>query len=354
MNNKSHLDQEIVRLIDEVAEEQGYLQSEGYSLLNIKTGVAVIEGVQIDFAEKNLLHDQLAMILPTTFQSIPPEQVYKPEARPDLLLADEDGAIQITISHTKRKATDVADVITHKNEVKQILQTLNSSLEWSADGSKEICGKQLVFFEFITPMLGANVYNLTFFMELDQRVLSGSFVCNDKKTKGWKPVFQQMLDSIKVLVADDRMDLPERPDYSQYHFTEGFYAVYHDREYRLFKVGSDSYRLIATDSQAQEEGFVAQDGVFKKTVKSNEISGAYRLKLTLTYRGCQFEVGQVQKDQVELVTKYGEAQIAKELQLEMGSPNEYSKWVAKTEIENVLETKLPADGFPMPETLTGE
>jgi hypothetical protein len=349
MNNESHLDQEIVRLIDEVEEEKSYLQNERYSLLNIKTGVAVIGGVQIDFIEKDLLDGQLAMVLPTNFRSIPPEQVYKPEARPDLLWADEDSAIQITIAHTQRKATGVADVITHKNEVKQILQTLNSSLEWSEDGAKEICGRPLVFFEFITPMLVAGVYNLTFFMELNQRVLTGSFVCNGKKIKDWKPVFYQMLDSIKVLTSDDNIEAPGHPDFSQYHFMEGLYAIYHDQEYRLYKVGPDNYRLISTNSQDREDGFVAQDGVFKKTVKPNEISAAYRLKLTLTYRGCQFELGQTQKNQVELVTKNCEVQIVEKLQLEMNTPNEYSKWVTKNEIENVIETKLPAEGFLMPE-----
>jgi hypothetical protein len=349
MDGRSHLDREIVRLIDAVAEEQSYFQNEGYSLLNIKTGVAVIGGVQIDFAEQTLLDGQLAMILPADLQSVPPEQHFKPEFRPDLLLTDAEGAIQITITHSQRKAIDADDVIAHKNEVKQVLQTLNLTLESLEEGSKEICNRQLVFLEFVTSMSGTNVYNLRFFIELNQRVLTGGFVCIDKKSKGWKPVFHQILDSLKVFDLDDKAAIRERPDYSQYHFTEGHYAVYHDREYRLFKVGADSYRLVSTSPQAQEDGFVPQEGVFKKTVKPHEISTAHRLKLTLTYRGCQFGVGQVLKNQVELVTKNCDAQSAKKLQLEISTPNEYSKWVDKTEIENVIETKLPAKGFPMPE-----
>jgi hypothetical protein len=349
MDGQSHLDQEIVRLIDEVEEEQSYFQNEGYSLLNIKTGVAVIGGVQVNFVEKTLLDGQLAMILPTGFQSIPPEQVFKPEALPDLFLTDGEGAIQITIAHTQRKAINTEDVITHKNEVKQILQTLNSALEWSEDGSMELCGKQLVFLGFNTSLSGTNAYNLLFFLELNQRVLSGSFICNDRKIKSWKPVFGQMLESIRVLVADDRLKIPEHHDFSHYHFMEGLYAVYHDREYRLYKIGLGTLRLISANPQDQWDGFAAQDGVFKKTVKPNEISAAYRLKLTLTYRGCQFALGQVQKSQVELVTKNCDATMVEKLQLEMNMPNEYCKWVDKSEIENVIETKLSAEGFQMPE-----
>jgi hypothetical protein len=349
MDDQSYLDQEIVRLIDAVAEEQRYFQNEGYSLLDIKTGVAVIGGVQIDFAEQTLLDDKLAMILPADFQSVPPKQHFKPEFQPDLLLTDEDGVIQITIAYTQRKALDVDDVIAHKNEAKQVLQTLNTAIEWSEDGIKEIGGRQLVFLEFVTSMSGTNVYNLLFFMELNQRALTGSFVCIDKKIKGWKPVFHQMLDSIKVIVSYDQVEIEERRDFSQYHFTEGLYAFYRDREYRLFKVGADSYRLVSTNPQAQEEGFVARDGVFKKTVKPNEISAAYRLKLTVIYQGYQFVLGQVLKNQIELITKNCDAATVAKLQLEMNVPNEYSKWVDKTEIENVIETKLPVEGFLMPE-----
>jgi hypothetical protein len=353
MDDQSHLDQEIVRLMDAVEEEKNY-ENDGYALLNIKTGFAVFGGVRINFTETNLLDNQIAMILPANFQSIPPEQVYKPEVRPNLLLADEDGVIQITIAHTQRKVSDTTDVITHKNEVKQILQTLNSALEWSEDGVKELQGRQLVYFEFVTPMLGASVYNLTFFMELSRRVLTGSFVCNAKKTKSWKPVFYQMMDSIKVLAEDTGEVILNHPDFSQYHFNEGLYGLYYNQEYRLFKVGPDSYRLVSDNPSNREDGFVARDGVFKKTVKSQEIMAAYRLKLTLIYHGYEFEMGQNLKNEVELISKNCDVNVARELQLEHMAPHEYSKIVAKCEIENVIETKLPVEGFVMPETISAD
>jgi hypothetical protein len=41
-----------------------------YSLLNIKTEVAVIEDVQIDFVARNLLDGQLTMVLPINLEKV--------------------------------------------------------------------------------------------------------------------------------------------------------------------------------------------------------------------------------------------------------------------------------------------
>jgi hypothetical protein len=353
MNEETHLDQEIVRLIDRVEAEKSYFQNDGYAMLNIQTGVAVLDGSQVNFAPQILLDGKLRMILPTDFREIPPEKVYKPDFKPNLLLADESGAIQIIIIHTQKKVTDDTEVLTYKNEVRQILQMVNSSLEWSEDGVKELQGKKLYFFEFITPMLGAGVYNLTFFLNLDHRVLSGSLVCNDRKIKGWKPVFRQMLDSLRVITPETEVVAPAvHPDFSEYLFNEGMYAVYQGREYPLYQVGADQYRLISTNPRDQEAGFVKKDGVFKKTVTAAEISAAYQLKLTLIYRGYQFALGQTTKGQVELNLKDGKSNIAQELQMELMGPREYVKWVAKSEIEGVITEKLAVAGFAMPEALT--
>lgn len=350
MNEQPHLDQEIVRLIDETKDEREN-NANGYFLTDIKTGAVVIGGVRINFETRTVLDGKLKMILPTDFQSIPPEKLYKREARPDVLLAGDDGAIQITLAHTKKTATGIAEVTAHKTEVQKILQALNASLEWQDGGLKEIHGKQVDYFEFITPMLGARVYNLTFFMELHQRVLSGSFVCTDRKLKAWKPIFDQMLASVEEIASEVKPVATVRRDCSGNSFRQGQYAVYHGREYRLFKIGVDQYRLVSTDSKDLENGFATRDGVYLKTVTKGEITAAYELKLIIEYRGHRFGLGRQQQNRIELVAQNCDYQLVQELQLQMSGPHEYVRWVAKTEIDNVIETRFPVAGFAMPETL---
>jgi hypothetical protein len=344
-NSQNHLDQEIVRLIDQSREE-------GYSFVDIKTGTVVLSGIRVNFEEKTLLDDKLKMILPTDFQSIPPENVYKPEARPDLLLADETGAIQITIAHTRKKVGNDEDVTAYQNEVRDILQALNSSVEWLEGGIKETNGKRVTYFELITPMLGTRIYNLTFFLELQQRVLTGNFVCSESKLKAWKPIFYQMIDSIEIVANETGDEVIAYRDYSNYHFNQGLYLVHHGQEYLSFKIGENEFRLISTNPSDLQNGFTRKDGVFKKTVGIDEIEAAYELKLIITYREYQFEMGQQLAREIQLIARNCAPDIRDRLQLQMASSREYEKWVNKNEIENVEEKRLPVDGFAMPEALS--
>ena len=134
-------------------------------------------------------------------------------------------------------------MVAHKNDVRQILQAMNPSIEWLDDSVKDIGGRQVAFFTFVTPMLGTSVYNLSFFLALEHRILTGSFVCGDREFKGWKEVFQQMLASIEVMTTEETTGgaLPQQ-DYSNFTFNQGLYAVYKERNTvfsRLVKVCID-------------------------------------------------------------------------------------------------------------------
>jgi hypothetical protein len=202
MDEQSFLDQEIIRLRDKTKEHKRYTD-ELFSKIDIKTGRAMIDDHCIEFEERTLLNGKMKMVLPVNFQSVPPEQLFKPESKPDLVLIYEGGAIQILILNTQKEANNENDIIAHKNDVQQILQALNSSIEWLEGGEKVVSEGRIYFFEFITPMLGARIYNLSYFLNLENRVLMGSFVGSEEKTKYWKPVFYQMLDTIWVNPIDD-------------------------------------------------------------------------------------------------------------------------------------------------------
>jgi hypothetical protein len=349
MREQFNLDAEIIRLMNDAKESKS--QNKVCSLLNIKTGAVAIRGQRVNFEKKQLFDGKIEMILPKDFQAIDPENLYKPETKPDLLLVNDGGAIQITLTHLSKKASNDEEVIAHKNAVQRILQQMNPSIEWLEGGTKKINEKPLVFFEFITPMLGAEIYNLTFFVRLSRRIFTGSFVYGDREFKGWKQIFHQMLGSIEIIEAENPEDLaeaaPAHQDFSKYHYGKGLYGIHQGREYQLFKIG-DGYRLISFNAEDLDRGFFRQDGVFKKNVTQNEIEAAYELQLTLVYRGHQFELGRESKTKVQLIMKDCDRKLANALQLQMNYPV-YEKWVDKTEIENIIEKKLPVAGFAMPE-----
>lgn len=349
MQRQAYLDTEIARLIRETGKNG---LNQGIYSVDIRSGVVVIRGERVYFERKPFLNDKVTMILPRDFQEIPVEELYRPEARPDLALANESGSVYISLAHLAKEVADDSAVVAHKNDVRQILQAMNPSIEWLDDSVKDIGGRQVAFFTFVTPMLGTSVYNLSFFLALEHRILTGSFVCGDRELKGWKEVFQQMLASIEVMTTEETTGgaLPQQ-DYSNFTFNQGLYAVYKGKEYRFFEVGEGLYRLISNDERdCADNGFFRQDGVFKKTVDKNEITAAYERKFTLYYQGHVFALGQELKNEVQLIMDDYNYDLIVQLQMQRIGPHVYEKWVAKSEIENAVEKRLPVEGFSMPAT----
>lgn len=194
MKERPHLDQEIIRLMNQT---KGYkITPPGVSTMDIRTGAVLIGGVRTLFEPRFLLDGKIQMILPKEFQSLPPEKVYQPEARPDVLLIEAGGAMQITIAHPAKPVANDREVSAYKEEVKRVLTAMNASIEWLPDGVREVGGKPAFFFESVTPLMSAKVYNLSFFMPLDGRVLTGSFIGDERRRKAWRPFLIQMIDSI--------------------------------------------------------------------------------------------------------------------------------------------------------------
>jgi hypothetical protein len=129
-------------------------------------------------------------------------------------------------------------------------------------------------------------------------------------------------------------------DFSNYQFKSGFYAIYNDKEYRLFKLRDGNWRLVSNDPDDLKNGFEPKDGAYKKTVAANELQTVYKIKTTIVYRGQQFELGLEGKDKVQLIKRDCNMKLAQQLQLEMVDYREYEKWVAKDQIEDVLVEKI--------------
>lgn len=354
MNEHNYLDKEIARLIKETKDVGA--SNKGFSSVDIQSGVVVIRGERVYFGRKTLMDGKVILTLPRDFQKISPEDLYRPEARPDEALVNEKGSIHITMAHLAKKVSNDAEVETHKNEVRQILQTMNSSVEWLEDDVKNINGRLVAYFEFVTPMLGTSVYNLSFFLGLEKQILTGSFTCSDQELKGWKLVFHQMLDSIELVIKEE---IPEKAlvykDYSNCYFDQGLYALYKGKEYLCYKLVDGFYRLISNDQKdCENNGFYPQDGMFKKKVGKEEISAAYERKFTLFYRKYSFEMGQENKTGVQLIMRKCDFDLAVQLGLKRAGYSYYEKWVAKSEIEKAVENRLPVEGFIMPNVSSAE
>ena len=177
---------------------------EGRSLSDIRPGYTTNSMAEIIFQKVSLLDDHFEMLVPGNFQRVPPEKSYRSGVVPDVILIDDSGAVRTTISHLTKRVYCDTDLVEYYNEVRQILKIMNPSIEWLQGSIKNVHGKQVAFFEFISPILNMGIYNLSFFVELQQRVLTGNLVCPDWKLREWKPVFYQMLESVKITPREVR------------------------------------------------------------------------------------------------------------------------------------------------------
>lgn len=144
---------------------------------------------------------KLVMTLPLTLQPVIPGTA-EGKTRPDVMLTDENGTAQITLTQLYQKVVSDADVLEYQSQVKLALKKLNPALEWLREGVKEVGGLRIAFFEVSGPRLSREVYQLSFFLPLRQRMLSGKLICAAAVINEWRSVFHQIIESIQVKRAE--------------------------------------------------------------------------------------------------------------------------------------------------------
>jgi hypothetical protein len=260
-----------------------------------------------------------------------------------LTFASRDGNIHLVFNHTQQPLA--AEAITQfKDEIIKLIEEMQPEIDWQENGMKRIGDKDIGFCDFVIPVLDADIYHFLFFMELNRRVLIGALNCPVTLLNDWGPIARGIMNSVRVNFVSEATPSPALvKDFLNYQFKSGLYAIYQDKEYRLFKLKDGNCRLISFDAADLDNGFVKQDGVYKKTVSNLDLKTVYQIRTRIVYQGQQFELGQVLKNQVQLVKKDCSSELAKQLQLEKVDYREYEKWVDKDKLEDVWEEK--SDGI---------
>lgn len=347
---EDYLDIDIIRLMDEVEDETKYT-CDNDLVIDINSGQVLVNGTWYEFRKKTLFDGKLEMVLPEGLELISPKE---DETQPKFIMRGENDEVQIFIEHTENTVVNDEEVFDYKEKVQRLFQSINTSIEWLGAGDRYINHTQVLFFEFVSPTVEGRVYNLTFFLRIAQRILRGFFICPYRGMNEWKQVFNRIIESMKINEQEKLVEAPVmHRDYTNYPFKNGLYGIYHGREFLMFRVGDDQYRLISNNADDCADAFYPKDGVYKKTVSRNEISAAYQLKLVLTYQGHQFDLGQKQGSQVELVMTNLDYDIARSLKMEIDENRQYVKWVPIKDIENVSIHRLAVVGFDKPENVEG-
>ncbi len=346
------MDEKIIELINQREIEKDQKLREEQISQSIQMGSLEMKGQSIIFEERKLLDEKIILRLPKDFWIMPPETValkYPAERRPGLVYTNETGTVNITFSHTQTTLENDG-VQRFRDYIIKTIRKIQPAVEWVADGLKNINEKNIGYFEFIAPALDTNIYNFLSVTELNKQALIINFNCPEEEMDEWRPIAKGILDTLATVegVVKEEVNIPRR-DFSGCLIKNGSFGIHHGKEYQLFKMDDNEYRLISFDCVAQEDGFIPKDGVFKKTVAKSEIEAAYRVKPIIIYQGYQFEMRQELKDQVQLAKGKYDYDTARKFQMKVDSLGVFTKWINKSEIEDIVEEYSSVEDFPMPE-----
>ena len=166
---------------------------------DIKNGYVVIRDENIPFSEREIIEGRLYMTIPSDFGLMPPELArvkYPSENRPDIIFSDEEGAISINFSLTGDKLQN-EDIEDAKDYLQQVVLKMNPS---SRILSSEIIEDEtrIGYFDFISPAIDGEIYNLMFIFSLDGQFILGTFNCMDMDKAQWLEIAVQMIHSIRI------------------------------------------------------------------------------------------------------------------------------------------------------------
>lgn len=188
---KEYGDEGFINLIRERQEE---------AVWDIKAGRVLVDGKNIIFREREVIKGKLWIWMPDEFGPLSKDLArlkYPNENRPDVIYTNKETTVNVTFSHKREKLKE-GEEEEIRNYMKEIVKRVQTSSEMIEEGTvKTEEGCFLAWFDFVTPAIDTDIYNLMFFSSLGGRLLIGSCNCLDADREDWKVFFMQMLGTVR-------------------------------------------------------------------------------------------------------------------------------------------------------------
>lgn len=187
---KEYGDEGFINLLRERREETGK---------DIKTGNVLVDGKNIAFLEREIIKGKLWMWMPDGFGPLSKELAklkYPNENRPDIIYTNKETTVNVTFSYKREKLKE-GEEEKIRDYMKGIVGRVQTSSEMIEEGVVKAEKNCLAWFDFMTPAIDTDIYNLMFFSSLRGRLLIGSCNCLDEDREEWKELFAQMLETVR-------------------------------------------------------------------------------------------------------------------------------------------------------------
>ena len=167
---------------------------------NIFEGYIIFNEERIVFQKRTVLDGRLSVLMPETFVIMPlelAEKKYPAIQRPDEIYTNSETTVNFCVSLKNDKATN-EDIPRAKDVIQQAVMRMHSGSKVINSETIEVSDLNIAYFDFASAALDADIYNMMFFLSIDNRIVVGSFNCLWQNMDMWKPVVEQMFETVEL------------------------------------------------------------------------------------------------------------------------------------------------------------
>lgn len=220
MNGLKFLDEKIIALRNEMREQEQHelaqkeaaLQkeqapTEGAPLeeqseqqaIDLYQEFITIDEQEIAVMEQQVLEGKITLRMPKLFSIMSAELAslkYPSERRPTIIYTDESSTINLAFNLTTHDLAD-AGVTDFQETMIDVLEQAQPAAEWFDTDVITIHDKTVGFIEVITPAIDGDIFNLMFFVSINEQALIGTFNCLEEDIETWRPIARAMMSSMQ-------------------------------------------------------------------------------------------------------------------------------------------------------------
>ena len=167
---------------------------------NILDEYVIIDDEKIPFRRRTVLNKRVSVILPEKFFIMAKElaeKKYPSVNRPGEIYTNSETTINFSLTYTKDAATNEG-IPEIKDILQQAIMRMHPASVIIDSEVIDVSGLNIAYFDFVTPAIDIDIYNVTFVFSFDKRLVVGSFNCPQENMDEWKPLLVQMLQSTEV------------------------------------------------------------------------------------------------------------------------------------------------------------
>ncbi|MDQ0171299.1 MULTISPECIES: hypothetical protein [Paenibacillus] len=161
-------------------------------LEGVRSGVLLVEGVEVIFEKTSIMQTGISMMLPQDF-------VQTLEDSEHLVYSNEKLEMNLILQWVKPiRAMSMGEF---KEIMKQQFQSIELAMNWMEDGDITPCDFQTKYCVFSSSVANGHIFNYQAFIEKDDHQLIFNVNGNLNRWSHWKPVVTGMLSSMEVTVS---------------------------------------------------------------------------------------------------------------------------------------------------------